>query len=415
MKSTAIVLLMVSITISNAQVHQTIPQIVHNRTDKDLELIEPDSADVIYINKRRTSSYFREAYTENVSLSSVSFLALNYRFYDVSSDKRKSCVIDATTNFYVPIIGNWGFIQKEGKKEIFMIGFYFIPAFDVRQFQNDPAVGDHSLAVRTPSLKAGGELIFTHSRIWNYEDNNSHRNRFACFVKFYHHSNGQDGPSINKVDMPYGKKGFINTYNGNFSDDFPLQVGGIFSSEQRKSSFFLKAGFEFSKYLKIGIDNTTDFYKLYPTERFIISGNWKFRPPYQFSIDTSKHIYKMQGDGPHRIMSNYNVEVLRIEYSLTIFTPSPKNWYYGNVYSTLGDDKYQQVDLFNKRRINVAVTVHCRIPGTRSSGFFIQLGYYGQDLYNIYFQRPNRFIRAGISFGTFTYPRKTDDIVKPRY
>jgi hypothetical protein len=389
--------------------------LVDNRTGIDSTLLEPTPEDEDFINKRRTSSYFRETFIENAPLSTTSFPDCNQRFYSDSFYEKKPCLLDAVTNFYIPVIGNWGFIQNGRKKNIFLIGFYFVPAFDVRIFQTDYDKGDASAPVRTPSLKAGGELLLSHSYFWNYRKTNIHKWRFALLIKGFHHSNGQDGPSISQVDTKSNKRGYINTYNGNFSEDFPLHFGIIAFHDRRKNSFFFRLGYEFSQYGPSRIDHLTRKYHLYATERIMLSGNLKLRPPYDFSIIRRKNHTQMKSNTSRRIMTNYNVEWLRVEYLFTYFVTPPKNWYYGNVFAKPGDsDALTQIDYFSKRRINVALTAHYRIPGTRGAGVFLQGGYFGQDTYNIYFQRPNWFLRFGLSYGIFAYPKKTDDLM-PSY
>ena len=392
---------------------QTYSQIIDNRQTIDLPIIPPANLTVSetgYINAKRTSNYFRESFLENVPLSTTSFFA-NQRFYDNEFDMRKPCILDAVTNFYIPLIGNWGFVRQNTKvsqPNMWLFGFYIVPAFDIRIFQTDESVGDLSNPVRTPSLKAGGEFIITHSSLWNYYNTTSKRHKGALFLKGYHHSNGQDGVSINRSDNKSTKAGYINTYNGNFSDDFPLQIGAMYLHERLSHSFFIKAGYEFSQYLTAGIDKLTDYYDLYATERIMLMGNYKFRPTYHAYIDPANN--------NTRYLTNYNIENFRIEWYFTYFVTSPKKWNYGTVnLDSLKQDGLKQVDYNNKRRFNAAVTFHYRIPGTRCSGVFLQAGFHGQDPYNIYFQRPNSFIRAGVSYGLFAYPKRTDDINPPHY
>jgi len=88
------------------------------------------------------------------------------------------------------------------------IALHLTPRFKARIFRNDELAGDSSLPVRTPSYMPGATLYFK----WDRLNRNSKYYKFAS-VSAFHHSNGQDGNSLNP-DCTY------NQYNGSFSTNF---------------------------------------------------------------------------------------------------------------------------------------------------------------------------------------------------
>jgi hypothetical protein len=350
------------------------------------------NADVKWlIDRRRNNLSFAESATNSVFLSKVSpFLNQRWMTKDDFSS-RKPLILDAKISPYISI-ANWTMGNKK-TKNYFLFGLHLNPEFEVRIFKNDIQKGDTSLPVRTGSSRPGAELFFTHNSIYKKE----RPTNFAFSLKAYHHSNGQDGEEFNSVDQKWGKRGYFNTYNGNFSDDFVLEVNGmVFSkADQGKKEQFLKAGLTFST----GLSKWMKTYDVYGRKRVNLLYSRTFSTFRNRIIkdnvirdgDTKKKMYE--------ISDYYLVERFRFEFYSSFIT-SKMN--VGPIY------QLSKASLSD--RINVHATLHYRIPGFTSAALFGELGYYGQDTYNGYFERSSFFAKIGLSFGLLKYPKNADDI-----
>ncbi|QDW26429.1 hypothetical protein FFJ24_017040 [Pedobacter sp. KBS0701] len=342
-----------------------------------------------FVDRNRNNFSFNEDISSSVFLSKASFAA-NKRWMTKSDfSDRKSLILDAKISPYINISPfNWTINLNKEKESYLMFALYFNPEFEVRIFNNDKSVGDSSLPVRTASSRPGGELFITHSAL--YKKDRSHN--FGFSVKGYHHSNGQDGEEFNSTDKAWGKKGYFNTYNGNFSDDFVVEFNGIMFLKNASNTLnqYLKFGYGQSSGLAPGMKK----YNIYGTNRLNLFYTYKWSTKYGRNIvdHENRNVYNVTDE-------NYPVEKLRIEFFASFITNSMN---VGPIYN-LSKATFRD-------RINFHSTLHYRIRGFSAAGLFVEGGYYGQDTYNAYFQRSAWFAKAGLSFGLFTYPKHTDDL-----
>ncbi|TKC03122.1 hypothetical protein [Pedobacter cryotolerans] len=340
-----------------------------------LRTLKLDAADTPFVRQRIAHAYFEEDIASTVFLSKASFIS-NKRWQTKSDfPNRKGLIIDARINPYINISSlNWNFGKADNA---WMTAIYFNPDFEVRLFDDDPAIGDNSKPVRTASFRPGAEIFI--SKVKQFIDT-KRKYRFAYSFKINHHSNGQDGEVFNSEDRLWGKKGFVNTYNGDFSDDLLLAFNAMVfrNSKDQNHLFFLKTGYSTTT----GITQQLAQYKLYGTDRLNLMSSWAWRPLYRTIINGKKR-YDETG---------YHVERMRIEL-YTTYILNPMN--VGAIYNL---QKAKFTD-----RINFHVTGHWRVPGFVAAGLFVETGYYGQDTYNIYLQQSAWFAKFGLSFGLFKY------------
>lgn len=363
---------------ANAQIYGIKPLIL------DTAKLNISSADVPFVRQRVAHAYFEEDISSTVFLSKASFIS--NRRWQTKSDfpNRKGSIIDARINPYINISSlNWNFGRKDSA---WMASVYFNPDFEVRLFDDDPSIGDFSKPVRTASFRPGAEVFI--SRVKQFLDN-EHKYRFAYSFKINHHSNGQDGEVFNSADRLWGNKGFVNTYNGDFSDDLLLSFNALVfrNSVSQNHLLFLKFGYSTTT----GITPQLAQYELYGTDRLNLMSSWAWRPHYRTYINGH----------PKFTETSYHVERVRIEF-YTSYIVNPMN--VGSIYNL---QKAKFTD-----RINFHVTGHYRIPGFVAAGLFLEIGYYGQDTYNIYLQQSAWFAKFGLSFGLFKYDNELENIIK---
>jgi hypothetical protein len=343
------------------------------------------------IDRRRNNLGFNESVGNSVFLSKVSPF-LNQRWMTKSDfSSRKPLILDAKISPYVSV-ASWTMGSVKSKRYM-LFAFYLNPEFEVRIFKNDYPKGDSSLPVRTATSRPGGELFFTFNSLYQ----KGRPRNIAFSVKAFHHSNGQDGEEFNSIDRKWGKRGYFNTYNGNFSDDFVIEGNAMLfnTHDFGKREQFLKFGMTFST----DLSDWMRYYNVYGRRRinFLYSKTWSTSRRRTITDNVIR-----EGDAKPKvyITSNYFlIEKFRFEF-FSSFITSKMN--VGPVYNL---SKASLSD-----RINVHATLHYRIPGFSAAAFFGEVGYYGQDTYNGYFQRSSFFAKGGISFGLFKYPKQADDI-----
>lgn len=387
-KASTITLLIAIFFISNKSMAQT-------RSDYDTVKVNSVPyaklpGDIKYlVDRNRNNFSFNEDIASAVFLSKASFAANKRWMTKNDFSDRKSLILDAKISPYINISPfNWTINLNKEKRNYLLLALYFNPEFEVRIFNNDKSVGDSSLPVRTASSRPGGELFISHSALYNKDKNRN----FGFSVKGYHHSNGQDGEEFNSTDKAWGKRGYFNTYNGNFSDDFVVEFSGIMFNKNTANTInqYLKFGYGQSSGLAPGMKK----YKIYGTNKLNLFYTYKWSPKYSRNIVDHKNrkVYKITEE-------NYAVEKLRIEFFASFITNQMN---VGPIYNLSGAT-FQD-------RINFHSTLHYRLPGFSAAGLFVEGGYYGQDTYNAYFQRSAWFAKAGLSFGLFTYPKQADDL-----
>jgi hypothetical protein len=347
-----------------------------------------------YIDRRRVNAIFSNDVLTSVFLSKASFV-INKRWENnPNHNNKKPYILDAYINPYINISSSrWTLGKYRGdsikyekeKSSYWIFSLFFNPNFEVRIFNDDESFGDRSAPVRTPSYRPGGELFFSHSKIFNTEK--SYRSAFS--LKGYHHSNGQDGVTINRVDRPWGKRGWVNTYNGDFSDDFVIEFNYLgFWDICKNTLLSYKAGYSHS----FGVTDTLAFYNLYSRNRIGFTGSF---------IKSKDYTLYIRNKSRKDAISNFSAESWRIEFFIGFMVD---NFNYGSIFEPR-KARFQE-------RLNVHVTGHWRLPGFSEAALFAEIGYYGHDSYNVFFQRNNNFAKLGISFGRIFYPKKTDGFVQ---
>ena len=310
----------------------------------------------------------------------------------------KPYFIQGQINTPIPIGGKWAKTVKGGLR----FAVFLHPDIEVRLLRNDRTRGDSSTPIRTPSFKPGMTMFFTQSKLW---DNRKDKHYFG--FKIYHLSNGQDGVHFRPQDG-----GYYNRYNGDFSDFIVFQFiyGGFYSRDHMpvdtsklinrsrynrvlytSSNLYWKAGFTI--YPKIFLDSVLVVQSMYGKYRTQLQLGWIYAPVYQGGIyDRREHRFRPLYQPEKR-------ERFRVWVDMDYIWDVP--------YRTGPLQALQNVPIYNiTKRLNITLTASYRIWGTPFAGLFAQVGYYGSDPYNVYFQQSLFFIRAGISAGFLIYKNK---------
>ena len=196
-----------------------------------------------------------------------------------------------------------------------------------------------SAAVRTPSLKLGG--------VWYVPiGSNASHYKYAS-LKFMHHSNGQDGQSLNP-DLS------VNTRDGNFSTNY-LVLSYHFgdNAEKGKQGYTLnhEAGLQWHKWFAYEKALTDDYgftriiYNISLRKQLKNRENWRLNGGLSYAINT---------------MVNYKTTAV-------------------------------------KKRLNTEVSFHYGLPFMHNAYLMAAAGYYGEDTYNIYYRDQYSYLRFGVS------------------
>ena len=309
----------------------------------------------------------------------------------------KPFFMQAQINTPIPIGGKWAKTVKGGLR----FALFFHPDIEIRLLRNDPARGDSSTPIRTPSFKPGITLFITQSKLW---DNRNDKHYFG--FKVYHHSNGQDGLHFRPQD-----NGYYNRYNGDFSDFviFEFMYGGYYSRDHiaidtakkifrsrynhvlyTSSNIYWKAAF--TLYPPQFIDSVLYVRSMYGKYRTEVQIGWIYAPVYQEGIRNPSHTF-IPAYQPEK------KERFRVYLDMEYIWDLP--------YRTGPIQNLRNVPIYDiTKRMNITVTGSYRIWGTPFAGLFAQVGYYGSDPYNVYFQQSMFFVRAGLSAGFLMYKNK---------
>jgi len=196
-----------------------------------------------------------------------------------------------------------------------------------------------SAAVRTPSLKLGGTWyvpIGSNATFYRYAS-----------LKFMHHSNGQDGQSLNS-DLS------INTRDGNFSTNY-LVLSYHFGDKVEKG----KQGYTLNH------DAGLQWHKWFDYERAL-------RNDYGFT----------------RIM--YNISFRKQQ-------ENRENWRLNASLNYAINDMADYKATAVKKRLNTEVSFHYSFPFMHKAYLMAAAGYYGEDTYNIYYRDKYSYLRFGVS------------------
>jgi hypothetical protein len=361
----------------------------------------------LILDERSTSLDFFKTTTILADASTVSvYSELNY--VEPRSWQKKPFIMDGIFNTPVPVGGKWCHIPHHG----IYFAMQLHPDITVRILQNDPAKGDSSSPVRTPSFMPGISFFVTSDWFWNRPENKA-KHYFA--FKIFHNSNGQDGTHF----MP---DGYWNRYNGDFSDFviYEFIYGGIKNGQVKNDdkqkalignsirtaatySYYWNGSFQLSPKSSLVPDMTN--YHLYGQYRTTGEIGFIWAPYYQDYVLSRDKKTKTPVNRPVR------KEIFRVYANFTYIWDYDLNT--GSIYD-LSRAKIYDIT----KRLNATVTFSARIPGVSFAGLFLQAGYYGSDPYNVYFEESMLFLRAGLSMGFFSFdlnPDKQKASVKPEF
>lgn len=236
-----------------------------------------------------------------------------------------------------------------------------------------------SSPVRTPSYNPG---LTAYLRLLN---DTAHL--FYVHASLFHHSNGQDGPTLTPTDSIEPRR--MNTYNGSFATNY--WAAGLNYSQTLstpKLSYAMNGRIEIEHHV-FGIDTGM-------AERFgKVRLNIKFA-----AIALGKNTEKIRIGKRTRVIFQEDkmAEMFRLSFAATFIL-----------------DKFIGPDAAKfYRRINVEAKAMYRIPGSPNVSLMVAGGYYGQDPYNIYLQDHYGYLRLGLASGFFIYRLFPNRIQTPK-
>lgn len=373
---------------------------------------------------RRKGAHFLEQMKVIAEPSTLSGYGTHYKWQlqtaiDTNFQKRQH-ILNWDTRIPIAIGG------KRWANNLFVASIHIEPRLKVRILNNDASLGDSSEPVRTPSLM-GGINIFLAPIGWSVKEKWQERvgkNRLKTTyfgLSMYHHSNGQDGEH-------FDSSGVVQAYNGDFSEQLIVDVGmgsvheyfGKWNLHKNSTSakrsgktpkvraapnqtptnydrlFYWKLGFEWHS-KKLGpIYNSGESwqkYKMYGRKRINLQMGWAITPEYADIMFDEKTPGKY-----HQLTPYQSKELCRFVWNLKFIADRELN--VGNI------NALQPATI--SERINTNISMYWRIPGTQGVALFLQVGYYGSDNYNIYFQRRYIEIRSGLAYGFLKYPKAGD-------
>jgi hypothetical protein len=270
----------------------------------------------------------------------------------------------------------------------------FIPQVKIRILRTDKSRGDSSLPVRTPSYLPTLVYYFSCKK-WQQNINNRRRFYFGA-LKAFHHSNGQDGNEFDTL-------GNINTYNGNFSENavFEVLFGKSKEFDYYKSKIENPASAMY--YYKVGFEYHPDFLSNMDIGKYHIYGH--NRVNIQFGLLFMKiydeFVNNKEGTKTYQVAKNVIKERWRFVGNISYITDRTYNS--GSNFNSLKSES-----LWSLKRINAYVTGFYVIPESVNAAAFVQVGYWGSDTYNMYFQQSIVHVRFGLAFAFFKYPKSGD-------
>jgi hypothetical protein len=352
------------------------------------------------VNKARESA---QDFFHTLMYVSDPTLLSAYTEYDRGWPNKKEFAVkpyymQAQINTPIPIGGKWAKTVKGGLR----FAVFLHPDVEFRLLRNDRLRGDSSTPIRTPNFKPGMTMFFTQSKLWD-----ARKDKHYFGLKIYHLSNGQDGVHFRPQDG-----GYYNRYNGDFSDFIVFQFiyGGFYARDHiavdtnklvnrskynrvlyTSSNLYWKAAF--TVYPRRFLDSVLVAQSMYGKYRTQIQFGWIYAPVYQGGIyNRSEHQF-------HPMYLPEKRERFRVWVDMEYIWDVP--------YRSGPLQSLQNVPIYDiTKRMNITLTGSYRIWGTPFAGVFAQVGYYGSDPYNVYFQQSLLFVRAGISAGFLIYKNK---------
>jgi hypothetical protein len=301
------------------------------------------------------------------------------KFFDYHSGIKKAFLFNG--NFNIPYL-----ISSDkliiGKNKDFYQVFQFLPEIKVRIFQNDPLYNDKSKPVRTPSYIPKISYLFSHANFWNQ----NRKLKLFAGISALHHSNGQDGWEFDFNDS------LVNIYNGSFSESLYFQfiVGGKIRFKNKNLTF---------KYTNKNL-----------IEKFR-SVSWKSGYEWHPVYFANQKLHKTGLYGGNRVFLTVLFQknkIANLNQQATPIHSESSRWMMNFEYITdlsyySGNNKIRAIIPFwvTKKRLNLSLTYYKKLLKSDNFSFFAQVGYFGSDNYNIYFQQSAFIARTGVAFGQF--------------
>ena len=358
-------------------------------------------------SNRSISNDFHSTMLHLAEPSTVSTGITPDRYIRNGVEQKRPFIINLDSKFPIALMGKNWYSRRSG----LFFTFHAIPQYQARIFRDDPMQGDSSRSVRTPSYIPGGNLFITHKKWWGKDLNLKKigpvkQHLFAMFRGF-HHSNGQDQKEF-KAD------GTINTYNGNFGEGIVFEMalgayysktGGKIDSLKRRRILFHPRKFQYTTqqqynaYWKLGYEHHPKITERITTnlalDQYDLLGRNLIRFQAGFINCPKTKEYAFQQDGTKVLIDSYEAK---------------ERWRLVSNASYISDRKLNSgpitdlkpVGLGNLgKRVNLDLTFYKKAYGSKHAAWFAQVGYYGSDPYNMYFQQSVLFYRIGLAWSPF--------------
>jgi len=326
--------------------------------------------------------------------------------------QKKAFIMDADIRTPITVIG----FKRLGYNSL-----HLIPRFKYRIFRNDDSqhfgLQDTSNAVRTPSAMPGAAYYWTFKSWWDNEPNQYFFKHKYIGLYAFHHSNGQDGPEIrDSLSLSgFNVDSVINRYNGNFGEQivFEFIIGGRFA--------MVKNGRRYrqTKRAKRAVEDRTRTNEYRHIYSRINQYNWRLGFEWHPVFATNRIFDDLDIYGKNRLNLDFTY---LIKQRIIPYQTDGKYWaQVGERYdsekwrhhfrlSYIMDRNYNRGELENLKsiriwdlsyRLNFNYSLYFVPRQSENFAFFGELGYYGSDEYNIYFNESYWNARVGIAYGNF--------------
>ena len=326
--------------------------------------------------------------------------------------QKKVFIMDADIRTPITVIG----FKRLGYNSL-----HLIPRFKYRIFQDDPSqhfgLEDSSNAVRTPSAMPGAAYYWTFKSWWDNEPNQFFFKHKYIGLYAFHHSNGQDGDEINDTLTVNGFKidPVVNRYNGNFGEQivFEFILGGRFAKIQEGQRY------RQLKRAQKKVANRTRTAEYRHIHSRIRQYNWRLGYEWHPVWATNEIFDDLDIYGKHRL--NLDLTFL-VKQRIIPYQSDGKYWAkVGDSYASekwrhhiklsyIMDRNYSRGALENLQsiqawdfsyRLNIDYSLYFVPRQSENFAFFGEVGYYGSDEYNIYFNESYWNARIGIAYANF--------------
>ncbi|MDY0905208.1 hypothetical protein [Pedobacter sp. CFBP9032] len=250
-----------------------------------------------------------------------------------------------------------------------------IPDFTIRMLRQD------SKPVYTPDLRIGAAAYY---RLNNSEDNYKY-----VTAGFMHHSNGQD-------ETPRSAVGTLNYENWDFSTNyayFRYNWGKI-----KKDQLVTWSSWNHQIEFKNQIFNYDS----------IIKGDYGFSRV-SYKISYRDYVYFKDFFTQNDTLFTAKDKKKLTETDKGSLNKERFRWDFDISYAI---NKYSHYNfLMAQRRLNVEAAGYYSPKFMRQVAFTVNIGYYGEDPYNIYFKDRYAWVRAGIAVGFLKYTAKSNGYI----